>query len=355
MKRLTLLLVSGLTAAALLSAPSPASAGGLFGVVTQGPLVARDYERMGDGGVSTLRFGLWWHLVELSPGVYDWGYVDQIMAGAASAGVEPLPFVYGTPAWLAKRPSEPPLADATARRAWQSFLRAAVARYGRGGEFWRGSSDRSPVSDWQIWNEPNFAIYWRPQPDAAAYAELLKLADSAIASVDDRARIMLAGVAPVRGGVEPWEFLDELYAVPGIERHFETLALHPYSPNLYGIKFQLRLMRRVASASGDPRVPLAITELGWASAGARTHALVRTPEGQAAMLRRSFTYLRRSQSRWRLSGVSWYSWRDTAQTVETVCDFCKHSGLFTLRGKPKPAWTAFRRFSAATDSGADGL
>ncbi len=346
MRRLTLLLVSAVMATALLSAPAPAGASGLFGVVTQGQPAPRDYERMGDGGVGTLRFGLWWHLIEQQPGVYDWSYADAIMAGAASAGVRPLPFVYGTPAWLADRPAEPPLAGAPARRAWQNFLRAAVGRYGRGGEFWRGRSDRSPVAEWQIWNEPNFAIYWRPKPDAIAYAELLELADNAIESVDGGARVMLAGVAPVRGGVEPWEFLEELYTVPGVARHFETLALHPYSPNLYGIKFQLRLMRRVASASADPLAPLAITELGWASAGARTHALVRTPEGQASMLRRAFAYLRRTRSRWRLRTVSWFSWRDTAQSVEAVCDFCKHSGLFTLRGKPKPAWTAFRHFSA---------
>ena len=106
-------------------------------------------------------------------------------------------------------------------------------------------------------------------------------------------------------------------------------------------------MRRVATAYGDPHVPLAITEIGWASGGALTHALVRTPEGQAAMLRRSFAYLQRSRRRWTLSTVSWYSWRDTPETVEKVCDFCKHSGLFTLRGKPKPSWRAFRSFSAA--------
>lgn len=333
--------------AALLSALSfvvapPAQANHLFGVTTQGDLTPRDYDRMRAGGVATLRFGLWWFAVEPRPGAYDWSDVDAIMAGAASAGVEPRPFVYGTPSWLAPRSAEAPIGSVRARHAWQAFLRAAARRYGPGGRFWRGAVHPEPVREWQIWNEPNFRIYWRPQPSAPGYGTLLRLSDDALDAVDPRARVLLAGVAPVRGGVEPWQFLDALYAVSGVRSRFDAVALHPYSPNLSGIRYQLRLVRRVMAANGDGGKSLEITELGWASGGDRGHALVRTPRGQATILTRSFDYLRRTRKRWRLDGVSWYSWRDTAATVEPLCDFCPHSGLFTYGGNAKPAWAAYR-------------
>jgi hypothetical protein len=332
-----------------ISAAAPAAAGAranaLFGVVSQSELTMRDYKRMDAGNVATLRFGIWWNVVQPAPGRYDWSSVDPIVAGAASAGVRPLPFVFGTPSWLAKRTVEPPVRSGRQRRSWQRFLRAAVERYGPGGEFWSGRSRRKPVTEWQVWNEANFSIYWRPRPSAQEYAELVALAERAIHAVDPRARILLAGLAPVLGGLEPWEFLEQLYETPGVERHFDAVALHPYSPSLYGIKYQLRLMRGVMAAAGDGRTPLAITEMGWASGGAHGHSLVRSERGQARMLERSFSYLRDRRAHWRLSGVSWYAWQDTATTVEPVCDFCPHSGLFRLDGTPKPAWNAFRRFS----------
>jgi len=56
--------------------------------------------------------------------------------------------------------------------------------------------------------------------------------------------------------------------------------------------------------------------------------------------------LRVSDTLVRLSAVDWYSWRDTPATVEALCDFCRHSGLFGVAGAPKPAWSAFRRLAA---------
>lgn len=331
--------------AALALTHSAAAANDFFGVVSQSDLTQRDFERMRAGNVATLRFGIWWNVVEPAPGRYDWSSVDPVIVGAASAGVRPLPFVFGTPSWLARRTVEPPVRSQRQRRAWQRFLRAAVERYGPGGELWAGRGRRRPVREWQIWNEANFSIYWRPRPSPSEYAELVALAARAIRAADPRARVTLAGLAPVLGGLEPWEFLDQLYATPGVQRHFDAVALHPYSPTLYGIKYQLRLMRGVMAAAGDARTPLAITEMGWASGGARGHSLIRTQRGQARMLARSFAYLRSRRRHWRLSGASWYAWQDTATTVEPVCDFCPHSGLFRLDGEPKPAWTVFRRFA----------
>jgi hypothetical protein len=164
-----------LLATALAAAPMPASAEPTPGVVTQGPLAPRDFSRMDRGGVETLRFLIRWRVVEPTAGAYDWSAVDPIVTGAARSGVELLPFVYGSPRWIAEPENHPPLDRRGQRRAWRAFLIALVERYGPHGAFWRGSAHRAPITRWQIWNEPNFDFYWHPQPAPREYARLLSI------------------------------------------------------------------------------------------------------------------------------------------------------------------------------------
>src|SRR6478609_7392902 len=112
------LLAAGLT----LSLASPASAGarataprGFFGVVPQGPLAVSDFKRM-QGVVGTLRIPIAWSQIEPQRGELDFAGLDATVSAAAGAGVRVLPFIYGTPAWLATDPSRPPL-SASARTA----------------------------------------------------------------------------------------------------------------------------------------------------------------------------------------------------------------------------------------------
>ena len=83
---------------------------------------------------------------------------------------------------------------------FQDFVRAAVGRYGTGGTFWREHPDlpNIPVTDWQVWNEANSPLFWKPKPDAAAYLELLRGFDSAARGVDRQANIVLGGLSPPR-------------------------------------------------------------------------------------------------------------------------------------------------------------
>ena len=157
----------GLAAVLLLCVPAPAAAKpvprGFFGVVPQAPLSDQDLDRM-QGVVGTVRMPLYWFASEPRPGSYDFEGFDAAVGAAAEHGIRVMPFVYGTPEWLSRDHARPPLASGKARRAWSSFLRLLVDRYGPGGDFWRGRERRLPIRRWQIWNEPNFRIYWHPRP-----------------------------------------------------------------------------------------------------------------------------------------------------------------------------------------------
>jgi hypothetical protein len=338
-----------LCGAVALCLPSQAAAAvpqGFFGVVSQGPLSATDFARM-RGVVGTLRIPFYWFEIEPHPGHFDFSSVDEEVGEAADLGIRVLPFVYGSPAWLSREPAFPPQGSARGRIAWARFLRVLVHRYGPRGRFWRRRARRMPIRRWQIWNEPNFLLFWRPRPAPAGYARLLRIAARALRGADRGARIVTAGVAPVRSGMLPWAFLHRLYAAPGVKRSFDEVGLHPYASSLYSLAFQIVQARAAMLSARDGRTPLAITELGVASGGPAS-SMVKTPAGQAAFLRRAYGLLLRRQRRWRIAGVDWYSWQDGPE--DPHCVFCQHAGLFDLEGDAKPAWRAFRRLSSRAGS-----
>jgi polysaccharide biosynthesis protein PslG len=324
-----------------------------FGVSPQDGLTARDFERM-SGVIGTIRIPVYWMHCEPRPGDFEFDALDQVVGMAADAGIRVLPFVYGSPAWVAAEPARPPLAKDD-RAVWARFLRVLVDRYGPGGEFWNGRAARLPIRRWQLWNEPNFPIFWAPRPSPAGYARLLATGARAIRGADPQARIVLAGLAPIERHPLPWDFLRRLYAVPGFARSFDVVALHPYSASLRSLSYQVAQTRAAMAAAGDAAKPLEITEFGVASGGVRASPMVKTPAGQAAFLRRAFGLLLANRRTWRLSGAEWFTWRDGI-TDDPHCVFCEHAGLFDAGDRPKPAWWALRGLAgrAATPSARTG-
>lgn len=333
-------------AASARNAPPP----GFFGVVPQAPPTAADLAAM-KGVVGTLRIPIYWSECEPAPGEYDFTAVDREIGAAAAHGIWLQPFVYGTPAWLAAEPARPPL-GVRARTAWAAFLHVLVRRYGRGGSFWRGRSRRRPVRLWQIWNEPNFVLFWRPWPRPAAYARLLRVSARAIRGADRRARIVLAGVAPVNAGIDTAVFLRRLFRVAGIGRDFELAAIHPYSATLPQLEDQLRRVRRAMAGAGLARRPLLVTEIGVASWGTYPSAFVKGLDGQAGFLRAAYSRLLEMRRRWRIAGVDWFTWQDAVRP-DPRCAFCQGAGLFDLSDRPKPAWWALRRVVGGANSLSD--
>jgi hypothetical protein len=330
-------------AGALAADPEPVRSPppGFFGVVPQGEVRAGGFARM-QGTVETLRVPVYWPQIEPVSGIYDFTRLDALAGGAADHGIELLPFVLATPPWLGPDAARPPLRTARERKAWKRFLKALVSRYGSGGYFWRDRGRRVPIRRWQIWNEPNFRVFWHPRPAPRQYARLLALAANAIRGRDPGAEIVLAGVAPVGAGFLPWTFLRRLYRVPGVKRNFDVLALHPYSVRAGTMVAQIELARRAMVAAGDARTPILISELGVASRGDIPSAFVVGEIGQANYLRRTFELLLGGRRRWRIAGVDWYAWRDGTRP-DPHCGFCQGAGLLRLDGSAKPAWWAYRQ------------
>lgn len=365
--RQRLALVALLGALSLTLAPTAASAGvprDFYGVMPINALTGGDIDRMGQGGVGTLRMPLLWRTTEPNPGEFDFDYLDAIVGQAAANGIEVLPFPYGTPDWIDKDCTGlsesqcervPPLATEAARGAWQQFLRALVGRYGPGGLFWQQNPSIAPlpIREWQIWNEPSSPTYWQPEPSSSAYAELVKISSTAIKSVDPGARIVLAGLfGTPQGDLASknvmWKYLGRVYRAPGIKNAFDAVALHPYSPDLEGIEFQIDKALGKIEKNHDTKTELMITEIGWGSdPPPGDKPLIKGLGGQRKLLEKSFRMLRRNRREWNIGGVVWYAWQDPGFAID-LCSFCSSAGLFEEDGSAKPAWNSFVDFTGGT-------
>jgi polysaccharide biosynthesis protein PslG len=347
-----------LTIAAIALALVPATAGGappkrFFGI-SQGlaDVDGKDANIMAAGGVGSVRFLLYWGNTEPAPADYKWAATDDLVGRIASRGMQPLPFIFGSPPWVTGNESRPPIDNAHDLDAWKAFLAAAVARYGPGGDYWAGPYQAAygagasvvPIVIWQPWNEPNLKHYFLPRPSPRRFATLLRISADAIRSEEPEATIVLPGMP---GFAHPyaWDFLRRLYRIKGSKGDFDAVALHPYARNMHQIKVAIRRMRQVMKARGDRRTPLWITEMGWGSAapdGAFNVGL----RGQKRMLKRSFRLILHRRKLWRIQRVYWFDWRDPAGPSGPVtCSFCISAGLFKHDRTAKPAWQAYKRFA----------
>ncbi len=155
-------------------APPPRAPSDFFGIGPQTPLTARDAEYMKAGGIGVVRLAVPWSSVQSSRrGGYNWAGLDEGVSIAARAGLKVLPFLYGTPHWLAAKPTTLPIDNGKQRTEWKRFLAAAVERYGPRGDYWREHRrpgparleppvPKLPIRTWQIWNEANFFYFAYP-------------------------------------------------------------------------------------------------------------------------------------------------------------------------------------------------
>jgi hypothetical protein len=355
-------------------AQPPRAPAEFFGIGPQTPLTEKDAEYMKAGGIGVVRMAVPWSSVQekRKRGVYNWAGLDQGVEIAARHGLKVLPFLYGTPHWLAAKPTTLPVDTGTQKREWKAFLTAAVERYGPHGKFWAEHAPGQghevegggvspypayepvtprlepirreiPIRTWQIWNEANF-FYFAIPASPSRYAKLVKLSSQAIKEADPGAKVILSGLfakptAKAPRGMPAAQFLEALYRVPGLKTRFDGISLHPYAVDTETLEEYVEEFHDVTTQFRD-RVPLYVTEMGWGSEpNFNEVAFEQGPLGQVRQLRGAYDYLLENRLRLDVKQVYWFSWKD----IQGDCNFCDSVGLFRegTAFKPKPSWKAF--------------
>ncbi|MEP7190440.1 MAG: glycosyl hydrolase, partial [Roseiflexaceae bacterium] len=267
-----------------------------------------------------------WYRVEPWLGNYDWSYTDAAMRALLQRGINVVGVLGHPPGWATPYSGDdangfsfyPPDPDRFAAYAY-----AVVNRYGR------------YVHHWEVWNEPDNPLFWKPAPDPKAYATLLIQASAAIHRAAPDAKVLIGGVNPFSTA-----FLKQV-ADAGAWGSFDILAIHPYvdpvTPEAGNLVAAADGVRALATQLG--KKPLWVTEVGWAS-GPSDHdpAGTSTEQTQANLLTRAMLLL------WR-AGVErsfWYTLKDDPGNPYGL--IAAGSG-YTDFTHPKPAFYAFRTLS----------
>jgi hypothetical protein len=291
-------------------------------------------------GSRWVRIDVNWSLIQRGgPTSYEWEPFDRVVRAATSRGLRVLAGVLYTPEWA--RPGTPDSAYPPADLAtYATFCRAAAAHYAPLG-----------VKHWEIWNEPNIS-FWKPEPDPARYAQMLRLAYPAIKQADPQAFVISAGLSPYGGYgntapglMNPLTFLERMYAA-GAAGSFDALGWHPY--NFGGLFFhpmsawsQLSetqpSARSLMTANGDGAKQIWGTEFGAPTGGDGAIS----EAAQADMVREGY-------SRWRGWGwagpLMWYSLRDAGTNPADRED---NFGLVRRDFSAKPSFTAYQAAAAS--------
>jgi polysaccharide biosynthesis protein PslG len=321
---------------------------GYVGVSPQNQGTAKDYRLMREAGVSSVRLPLNWAAIEPENPAFterQWGGFDHEVRLAAEEGITIFPFLSSSPKWVTPLGIDLPVANASQRRAWASFVRATVRRYGVDGSFWRENPELEylPMRRWEIWNEENIVTF-ASRPEPARFATLLRIAGRVLHREEPGSTVIVGGLfgrpLQIPPNVASGDFLSRLYRAGNVKQFFDGVALHPYVADAKAMGAQLRNLRRIMRHHHDGATRLYVTELGWGSESGPTR-WQRGLYGQANQLSKSFAMLSANRVRWRVAGVWWFTWSDEGGS----CVFCHSAGLLNDRREAKPAWYRFNAWT----------
>ena len=295
--------------------------------------LAKMLDKMDSANVHSVRMPFRWRLIQPRQGTFDWNHHDDVVAQTLAHDIEIMGVLVDTPSWANGRTASntPSGHDAGAYPPTNS---ADFTHYAaRIAERYAGKVDK-----WVIFNEPNIPKFWRPQPDAERYAELLCDAYTAIKQANPNATVIGGALAGngINMGWEPRDsqnYLQKLYD-HGAQNCYDILAIHPYVYPTTPISILQGHIDETRSlmANYDDRSPLWINEIGWADSPDAWQQPTVSQHQMGAWLTQVYTRLQR------IERIYWYNFKDVG--IEPL-DEELHFGLLNYDFTPKPAYEAF--------------
>jgi hypothetical protein len=182
-------------------------------------------------GFTLVRMDLAWNWIETKVGVYDFSAFDALLASLDARGMKALFILdYGNPLHE-DGPGWAPQSTATIT-AFGDYVQAAATHFaGRG-------------VCYEVWNEPNLPIYWKPIPLPANYTRLCQEAITRAHAGDPTALVSTGGLS----GFD-FPFMRSIVAL-GAAQGAAAVGVHPYRKDCpETVSDELLLWRSVAGTA----------------------------------------------------------------------------------------------------------
>lgn len=277
-----------------------------------------------------LRIECGWTSVENPKGTYNFAGIEKLVTMLLGHGLEPIIiFDYGHPLYqtidgqadLFCGPTTP-----EAQRGYAAFCGAVAAHLAQ--------CFPKHVFVYELWNEPNFKLFWRPAPDAAAYTRLCKLAYPAIKKAAPDSVVMGPATSSATDRFIA-ECIDD-----GILDAVDAVSIHPYRhrPPETVIADYAALRKLIAARNekdGKPArvIPLVSSEWGYSATPDKSIGISCDPKLQAPYLARMWLI-----GAWQDIGISiWFQWRGGS---DADADPWSKFGMTRNDRTPRPSYTA---------------
>ena len=247
-------------------APQASSPFGVAGVMRwpDWGTFARPCDVMLETGGSWVREDFVWGLIESKQGWQDWTATDRITQNVRDRGLNILGIIAYSVNWATPAKEDDGSADPVSvyppdLNKYYTWVHTLVSRY------------KGKIGYWEVWNEPDNHLFWKPAPNAREYAEVLKTAYRAVKDADPNAKVLTGGLS---GNAVP--YLEEMFAA-GAGNSFDILAIHPYAipldkaqgriqsrPEVHKmLDVELNKYRAFLQRHNVGDRPLWVTEVGW--------------------------------------------------------------------------------------------
>ncbi len=275
----------------------------------------RHVAKIAEGRFKFIRMDFAWSRIETKKGEYDFKPYDELVQSLSERGIRPLFILdYGNPLYddgLSPRTDE-------GRAAFAQFAAAGVAHF------------RGKGIIWELWNEPNIAIFWKPEPNVADYVRLAEAVYPAVKKADPDALLIAPALA-----VYDFKYLEEAFKL-GLLKYLDAVSVHPYGSarpeDAYKYYETVRALMQKYGPKGK-RIPLISGEWGYSAVRGLT------VDHQAQFLAREFLVNL-------ANGIAlsiWYDWIDDGPDPE---EKEHHYGTMYRDFTEKPAYKAMQTLAA---------
>lgn len=308
------------------------------------------FQKLKDLGALWVRWDIDWGVVQpYRLDSYEWEKIDRVANTAKRYDIRSLGIITYAPQWaqdsicVAGRRCPP-----KDSQLFANFAGKVAARY------------KGTVDTWEVWNEPNYNVFWYPESNVESYAALLRASYTEIKRNNPQATVLTGGLAAVSsnegGNISSETFIRYLYDA-NLQGYFDAIALHPYtypgSPSLaYGSdNWQIvDTVRQIMTLHGDGGKKIWLTEFGAPTGGSGFSREPNTSgaafvygsdymsEGAQLYLAKDAGLLYAQRATW-MGPFFWYSLLDAQGSSDPENFF----GIIRTDGSKKPAYETIKK------------